>query len=86
MPEFTGKIENAPNNPLDPVHCNFVMSSPNAESCPPPTQNPTDLKPCCACPETRKLRDDCVFMKGEENCTEFIEKHKKCLESYGFKV
>lgn len=62
------------------------MSSPKTESCPPSTQNPNDLKPCCACPETRKLRDDCVFMKGEENCAEFIEKHKKCLESYGFKV
>ena len=46
----------------------------------------SDLKPCCACPDTRKLRDDCVFMKGEENCHEFIEKHKECLRSYGFKV
>lgn len=45
-----------------------------------------NLKPCCACPETRKLRDDCVFLKGEENCSEFIEKHKECLRSYGFKV
>ncbi|KAL4489897.1 hypothetical protein ABPG72_010796 [Tetrahymena utriculariae] len=25
------------------------------------------LKPCCACPETKKLRDACVFNNGEEN-------------------
>ena len=58
----------------------------SVETCPSsPAQN-SDLKPCCACPETRKLRDDCVFMKGEDNCIEFIEKHKDCLKSYGFKV
>jgi cytochrome c oxidase assembly protein subunit 17 len=49
-------------------------------------QTSEDLKPCCACPDTRKLRDDCVFLNGEDSCTEFIEKHKECLRSFGFKI
>ncbi|KAJ1648944.1 Cytochrome c oxidase copper chaperone [Dispira simplex] len=44
------------------------------------------LKPCCACPETKKPRDECVLMKGEENCQDLIEKHKACLRSHGFNV
>ncbi|PJF18709.1 Cytochrome c oxidase copper chaperone [Paramicrosporidium saccamoebae] len=44
------------------------------------------LKPCCACPETRKLRDDCVLFNGEENCQTYIEAHRACLTSYGFIV
>jgi cytochrome c oxidase assembly protein subunit 17 len=45
---------------------------------------------CCACPETKALRDDC-FLKtspdlAEENCKEFLEKHKACMRGYGFKV
>ncbi|PBC27733.1 Cytochrome c oxidase copper chaperone [Apis cerana cerana] len=34
------------------------------------------LKPCCACPETKKARDDCIITKGEENCRDLIEAHK----------
>ncbi|ORX89793.1 cytochrome C oxidase copper chaperone [Basidiobolus meristosporus CBS 931.73] len=44
------------------------------------------LKPCCACPETKKARDQCVFENGEENCLKFIEAHKECLRSHGFKI
>jgi len=44
------------------------------------------LKICCACPDTRKPRDECVVQKGEEHCEEFIEAHKVCLRSKGFKV
>ncbi|KAJ1924647.1 Cytochrome c oxidase copper chaperone [Tieghemiomyces parasiticus] len=44
------------------------------------------LKPCCACPETKKARDDCVLYKGEENCQDLIEKHRQCLRDLGFKV
>ena len=44
------------------------------------------LKPCCACPETKKARDECVVEKGEENCQELIEAHKECLRKHGFKV
>ncbi|EPZ30868.1 cytochrome C oxidase copper chaperone [Rozella allomycis CSF55] len=49
-------------------------------------KNPENLKPCCACPDTKKKRDECVFLKGEESCKELIEAHKECLRSYGFKV
>lgn len=44
------------------------------------------LRPCCACPETRKLRDDCIREKSEELCLDLIEKHNECLRSLGFKV
>jgi cytochrome c oxidase assembly protein subunit 17 len=44
------------------------------------------LRPCCACPETKKLRDNCIFEKGEENCFKFIEDHKVCLREHGFLV
>ncbi|XP_061697383.1 cytochrome c oxidase copper chaperone [Syngnathoides biaculeatus] len=44
------------------------------------------LKPCCACPETKKVRDACIIEKGEENCTELIEAHKDCMRQLGFKI
>jgi len=47
---------------------------------------PAKLRPCCACPETRKLRDNCIMTNGEENCLKFIEDHKKCLKELGFHV
>lgn len=45
---------------------------------------------CCACPETKAVRDDC-FLKNapevaEEQCRAVIEAHKACMRSYGFKV
>ena len=43
-------------------------------------------KPCCACPETRKARDECIFEKGEENCIKYIELHKECMKGYGYIV
>jgi len=43
-------------------------------------------KACCACPETKKIRDECVMQKGEENCGDLIEKHKQCMRDLGFKV
>ena len=44
------------------------------------------LKPCCACPETKQPRDACIIEKGEENCTDLIEAHKKCMRDLGFKI
>jgi len=43
-------------------------------------------KPCCACPETRKPRDECIAAKGEENCVDLIEAHRQCMLSMGFKI
>ncbi|XP_034541298.1 cytochrome c oxidase copper chaperone [Notolabrus celidotus] len=44
------------------------------------------LKPCCACPETKKVRDACIIEKGEENCSILIEQHKDCMRALGFKI
>ncbi|KAF9333506.1 Cytochrome c oxidase copper chaperone [Podila minutissima] len=44
------------------------------------------LKPCCACPETKKARDQCVFNLGEENCLDMIKAHQQCLRDLGFKI
>ncbi|KAG0248596.1 Cytochrome c oxidase copper chaperone [Mortierella polycephala] len=44
------------------------------------------LKPCCACPETKKVRDNCVFNNGEENCLDLIKAHQQCLRDLGFKI
>ncbi|XP_072770629.1 cytochrome c oxidase copper chaperone [Nerophis lumbriciformis] len=44
------------------------------------------LRPCCACPETKKVRDTCIIEKGEENCTDLIEAHKDCMRQLGFKI
>merc|ERR1711879_366565 len=43
-------------------------------------------KSCCACPDTRKLRDECVATKGIDNCQEFIDAHNKCMEAMGFNM
>jgi len=44
------------------------------------------LKPCCACPETKRPRDACIVEKGEENCGDLIEAHKACMRGLGFKI
>ena len=44
------------------------------------------LKICCACPETKKVRDECVLIKGEEACKDAIEAHLKCLRKAGFDI
>ncbi|CAK9183010.1 unnamed protein product [Ilex paraguariensis] len=50
----------------------------------------SDSKPkkkiCCACPDTKKLRDECVVQHGEDSCSKWIEAHLKCLRAEGFKV
>lgn len=43
-------------------------------------------KICCSCPESKQQRDECVIMKGEENCQVYIEAHKKCLRAEGFTI
>ncbi|CAK9833620.1 Cytochrome c oxidase copper chaperone [Anthophora retusa] len=44
------------------------------------------LKPCCACPETKNIRDECIITKGEENCRHLIEAHKACMRTLGFNI
>ncbi|RWR92689.1 cytochrome c oxidase copper chaperone 1 [Cinnamomum micranthum f. kanehirae] len=52
--------------------------------------NETSTKPkkkiCCACPDTKRLRDECIVQHGEGACTKWIEAHLQCLRSEGFKV
>lgn len=43
-------------------------------------------KACCACPETKKARDACIMDRGEEKCSELIEKHKQCMRDMGFNI
>ena len=43
-------------------------------------------KPCCACPETRKARDECIFNHGEEACQDLIKSHQDCMRSMGFNI
>lgn len=50
------------------------------------TESLPKIRPCCACPETRKLRDNCIMNNGEDNCIKFIEDHKNCLKELGFHV
>ena len=58
------------------------------EAAAPPTtqQDKPKLKICCACPETKKERDDCVIENGEDACQDLIERHKQCLRKEGFDV
>ena len=55
-----------------------------------PEADASETKPkcriCCACPETRKARDECIVENGEELCFDKIEAHKACLRAEGFKV
>lgn len=44
------------------------------------------LKPCCACPETKRARDACIIENGEENCGPLIEEHKACMRKMGFNI
>lgn len=43
-------------------------------------------KICCACPETKGVRDECIVTKGEEECRDLIEAHKACLREEGFVI
>ncbi|WPT12765.1 Cytochrome c oxidase copper chaperone 1 [Picochlorum sp. SENEW3] len=45
-------------------------------------------KICCACPETKKVRDECIALHGpdSEECQKLIEAHKACLRAEGFKI
>ena len=65
---------------------------PSAEAAAPTTSAASEDQPkpkckiCCACPETKKARDECIIHNGEEQCADRIEAHKECLRAEGFKV
>ncbi|KAJ3053295.1 hypothetical protein HK097_004626 [Rhizophlyctis rosea] len=67
-----------------------IPTSPSSDSLP-PASPPTDeskpkCKPCCACPDTRKVRDECVFEHGEEKCQDLIQAHQDCMRKMGFNI
>ena len=50
---------------------------------------------CCACPDTKKLRDDCFLQHGSnaddsnesaDKCKAIVENHLKCMRGLGFNV
>jgi len=43
-------------------------------------------KICCSCPKTKKARDFCMIVNGQDNCLELIQAHKLCLRSEGFQI
>jgi cytochrome c oxidase assembly protein subunit 17 len=48
------------------------------------TPKPKKLGPCCVCKETKKVRDECLLFKTEEDCQQEIFKHNACLKEHGF--
>ncbi|CAI5514563.1 unnamed protein product [Closterium sp. Naga37s-1] len=76
------------------LHQIDIMSSPvmaeaaagKVEAAAQEKQEKPKKKICCACPTTKKLRDECIVEHGEEACTKWIEAHKQCLRSEGFNV
>lgn len=45
---------------------------------------PAKKKACCVCPDTKRIRDECVVMNGEEACATAIAVHKACMRAEGF--
>ncbi|THD26698.1 Proline synthase co-transcribed bacterial protein [Fasciola hepatica] len=67
-----------------PPFMSSVVPTPNTEL--PKDENGKPLKPCCACPDTRLARDQCIIIYGEDNCLDYIEAHKDCLRKLGFNI
>lgn len=52
-----------------------------------PTPAPAPKKKiCCACPDTKLARDECIVINGEDACAALVEAHKVCLRAEGFNV
>jgi len=51
-----------------------------------PAADAAPLKACCACPDTKKERDECIMQKGEAECGHLIEAHKACMVALGFNI
>lgn len=48
------------------------------------TKKSPTCKICCACPNERRARDECVIFNGFEKCNEQISAFYSCLLSEGF--
>ncbi|THG19186.1 hypothetical protein TEA_002278 [Camellia sinensis var. sinensis] len=67
-----------------------ALSGSSKDQGPTITASGADMKPkkkmCCACPDTKKLRDECIVEHGEAACSKWIDAHLKCLRAEGFNV
>ena len=71
---------------LQPTVVGTPVSAAPADAGAPEEPKKPKCKICCACPDTRKVRDECIVQNGEEACADYIEAHKVCLRAEGFKV
>ncbi|KXS18430.1 cytochrome C oxidase copper chaperone [Gonapodya prolifera JEL478] len=68
-----------------------ALLAPSSLPPPKPTDTPAEpkCKPCCACPDTRQARDDCMIMYGEDGetkCAQLIKAHQQCMRDMGFNI
>ncbi|TNY20711.1 cytochrome C oxidase copper chaperone-domain-containing protein [Rhodotorula diobovata] len=98
-PSATSSPSASPVPPTGPVSIHPTLGRPltNSEAADPKLnpRNPEGQKPCCACPETKKARDDCFLRFGSNAddsadsanaCKDIVEKHRQCMRSLGFNV
>ncbi|EPY53587.1 cytochrome C oxidase copper chaperone Cox17 [Schizosaccharomyces cryophilus OY26] len=65
-----------------------MPSAENVASNAAPAATEEKPKPCCACPETKQARDQCMLNSenGPIDCAKLIEAHRQCMAQYGYKV
>ncbi|CAN1175785.1 Cytochrome c oxidase copper chaperone 1, partial [Linum perenne] len=70
-----------------PLERNQMSSSPSKQDSSSSSEAAKPKKKiCCACPETKQLRDECIVEHGESACAKWIEAHRMCLRAEGFNV
>jgi len=67
-------------------HGGVSVSAAAVAAAAPVKSNEPPLRMCCACPDTKKTRDQCVIEKGEDFCKAEIDAHNICLRAAGFKI
>jgi cytochrome c oxidase assembly protein subunit 17 len=89
-------------NPLNPEGLKVLVPFPlpplrerNIESLMSNSPNHVTLNRCCACPETKKARDDCFLLYGSnadesstsaDKCKEIVDRHLECMRGLGFNM
>jgi len=76
-----GSIQ-AKGQPLAVVSDKNIPSQPTAVN----SETKPTCKACCACPQTKGIRDECVIINGEENCSKEIAAHLACMRAAGFNI
>ncbi|CAF0871561.1 unnamed protein product [Rotaria sordida] len=75
-------LNQAKSQPLVTVNDKNLPSQTTADN----NETKPKCKACCACPETKSIRDECVLLNGEENCSKEIEAHRACMRAAGFNI